>query len=655
MDLSVAAAPWFYGAMQYLRSLGLAACAALLLAKASMLSASVLVAVGIDELAVTSDAVILATVQSTSSRLLPSGHIVTDVELSIGAVVAGTVDGDELTLTEDGGTVGDEIEVVSGSPQYIAGETALVFLEQRTDGSVRTAQMVLGKFRVEASGSGGLLARRSYDSTTHVLLPTGVDSDQPVLRLDEALARVRAARPDAPPVALGVAAMPSPLGGGGFTYGNPKARLFEADLGMALPFRIDQRGDSTLGLAKSQNAVSAGLRAWTDVDGASLTLSNAGLTTQLSTPCPDPNGEPFKVRFNNPDGTIANPVECHGMLALTRYRANTAETKTLSGESFGRIRCADVTFASGWGACLIWTECNLAEIAAHELGHAIGFGHSADPDATMNAVAHFDGRCAALRSDDTSAVSFVYPPAAPPSQLVADVLPPATGGQPYSEALEVTGGVPPYAWSLERSDYCGLAVAAEGVLEGTPAGCLCRSRATAAPPTPAPSPFVFIKVSDAKGDSHTRFVHVPFAGSTPGTPLPTCTPTASRTPTATRTPTLPATTTPTRTESPLPTDTPTPTVPATSTPTETPTNNPTPTETAAPLPCAGDCDGSREVTVDEIIQLVNQALGLAALNCTAGDRDGDGSITIDEILVAVNSALAGCPVSPTQRLGTQSS
>jgi hypothetical protein len=29
--------------------------------------------------------------------------------------------------------------------------------------------------------------------------------------------------------------------------------------------------------------------------------------------------------------------------------------------------------------------------------------------------------------------------------------------------------------------------------------------------------------------------------------------------------------------------------------------------------------------------------------CTAGDRDGSGTITVDEIVQAVNNALNGCP------------
>jgi hypothetical protein len=49
------------------------------------------------------------------------------------------------------------------------------------------------------------------------------------------------------------------------------------------------------------------------------------------------------------------------------------------------------------------------------------------------------------------------------------------------------------------------------------------------------------------------------------------------------------------------------------------------------------------VTVDEILKMVNIALGLAAPEtCLAGDANGDGHITVDEIVSAVNRALTGC-------------
>jgi hypothetical protein len=42
--------------------------------------------------------------------------------------------------------------------------------------------------------------------------------------------------------------------------------------------------------------------------------------------------------------------------------------------------------------------------------------------------------------------------------------------------------------------------------------------------------------------------------------------------------------------------------------------------------------------------MVNIALGNAPVaNCLNGDASGDGQITIDEILSAVNNALGSCP------------
>jgi hypothetical protein len=79
----------------------------------------------------------------------------------------------------------------------------------------------------------------------------------------------------------------------------------------------------------------------------------------------------------------------------------------------------------------------------------------------------------------------------------------------------------------------------------------------------------------------------------------------------------------------------------TPTPTPSPTPTPTPTATAS---CVGDCNGDGQVSVDEILTMVDIALGSADLPaCEPGDADRDGQITIDEILTAVDNALNACP------------
>lgn len=60
-------------------------------------------------------------------------------------------------------------------------------------------------------------------------------------------------------------------------------------------------------------------------------------------------------------------------------------------------------------------------------------------------------------------------------------------------------------------------------------------------------------------------------------------------------------------------------------------------------PCAGDCDGSGEVNVDELVRGVNIALGDELLvSCAGLDRDGNGVVTIDEVIGAIDAALFGC-------------
>lgn len=84
-----------------------------------------------------------------------------------------------------------------------------------------------------------------------------------------------------------------------------------------------------------------------------------------------------------------------------------------------------------------------------------------------------------------------------------------------------------------------------------------------------------------------------------------------------------------------------PTTGGTPTVTATPTQTPAPTST--PVPCVGNCNGDSSVTVDELLTMVNIALGNASVStCSAGDPNHDDHITVDEILTAVNNALNGC-------------
>ena len=72
----------------------------------------------------------------------------------------------------------------------------------------------------------------------------------------------------------------------------------------------------------------------------------------------------------------------------------------------------------------------------------------------------------------------------------------------------------------------------------------------------------------------------------------------------------------------------------------------TPTCPVCGQSCTGDCDCSGDVTVNELISMVNIALGNQPVSaCPAGDADCSGDITINEIIRAVGFALGSCPAS----------
>jgi hypothetical protein len=67
----------------------------------------------------------------------------------------------------------------------------------------------------------------------------------------------------------------------------------------------------------------------------------------------------------------------------------------------------------------------------------------------------------------------------------------------------------------------------------------------------------------------------------------------------------------------------------------------------APAPgqvCVGDCNGDRQVMVDELVNGVNIAAGRSMLDtCAVFDLDGDGAVLIHELIAAVGRLLEGCP------------
>ncbi len=157
-------------------------------------------------------------------------------------------------------------------------------------------------------------------------------------------------------------------------------------------------------------------------------------------------------------------------------------------------------------------------------------------------------------------------------------------------------------------------------------------------------PIRVASTSAAAGEIVLSWSLVPFTPTPTMTPTPTATDTPTPTPSTTRTKSSTPSHTLTPTASTTAAKTLTPTVTATPSVTQTTTRQ-TPTPTPTPIPCIGDCSDDTQVTIDELLTMVNIALGSADIGtCSAGDANHDKQITIDEVLRAVNNALSECGV-----------
>src|SRR6185436_2645048 len=67
------------------------------------------------------------------------------------------------------------------------------------------------------------------------------------------------------------------------------------------------------------------------------------------------------------------------------------------------------------------------------------------------------------------------------------------------------------------------------------------------------------------------------------------------------------------------------------------------TGAALAQPCAGDCDDSGDVTVNEVVKTVNVALGTMGMTeCANVDMNADDRAGIDEVVGAVDNSIHGC-------------
>ncbi|MDX2039919.1 MAG: putative Ig domain-containing protein [Acidobacteriota bacterium] len=421
--------------------------------------------------------------------------IFTYVTLRVQEVFKGKLTQGDIIIKEPGGQFGNKGSLIFGTAEFKVGEDVLLFLDTWPDGSLRVYNWFLGKYSIIGSRtpSGQMIVRNAAQSNVSVVgrSQTGTITDRSdwvtfatMLRSRIAATKTSSAKHEETFFkSVAVRTQPVEINGGSglgptqnFTFINPNRppRWFEPDNGQSVTFKINPAGAPN---GTIFNDVAAAMNAWSSVSGSAIRVVNGGSTNNCGLLVLD--GE-NTISFNNCDNysPFSPPAGggCSGILAAAGIISyDLWQTRVVNGITFYRALEGNLSF-NPYASCYFSNACNVQEIATHELGHALGVGHSLDSDATMYAYAHFDGRCASLRTDDANSMRFIYPGTGggggggvTPVSITTTSLPTPQLGSFYSQTVSATGGTPPYTWSVSAGALpSGLNLSTSGTISGTP-------------------------------------------------------------------------------------------------------------------------------------------------------------------------------------------
>ena len=382
-----------------------------------------------EDLARAAPVVVEGRVASSRSGLDPAtGALSTYTTIDVDAILRGPRSFDRVVIREPGGAYGEVVHEVDAVPTYVPGERVLVFLETAPDGALRTTGMFFGKFSLSGDERGSPWADRDLDGRG--LLPTRtLPAVERLAHADlravvesvpwrGATARSRAAPARATPPELDRVSWADADAADGdavapFTTlsGSHPTRWFQIDQGTPIKLQIEPLRDP---LGSADGAIAALVRAmdaWTEVPEARVTVRPGDTdvdftTTHALSPAKANSGWNI-VLFGDPYDDIPDPTSCTGILAIGGYWRTASLGGAVNGASFHSALSMYVVFNDGF-ECFLGDPDDLAEIAAHEIGHGLGFGHSSAPDAIMRSSA-YGARGPRLGDDDRDAAHCIYP------------------------------------------------------------------------------------------------------------------------------------------------------------------------------------------------------------------------------------------------------
>lgn len=441
-----------------------------------------------EEMVVESRAIVTGKVMEVSTQLDPSkGVVFTYVRLMVNKVLKGEIFESEVVLKELGGETAEIGTMIHGMPTFEEGQDVFLYLNTWPDGSLRVHQGFLGKFNVTRNGSSGPLEVARQDESSSVeIVRTSVDGATDRSDLGAYSARITSlveANTERGELfeKTHYADIPLRTVPPGFDKERDfgKIRTLWSLLNPARPlrwFEPDANGDVVFYVNPAgapnwdyQDDIRQALNAWSSAAGVKMRAILGGTTSGCGAQTADGKNS---ISFNNCDGFFAPSSGCSGLLAvggIVRY--STKDTKTVNGMTFYRGVEANVSF-NPFALCNFANRCQLQESLTHEIGHALGLGHSSDSNATMNAFAHFDGRCASVSADDTTGITRVYPGGSFGGALeikTASDLGVAKVDRDFATSLEAKGGAGSYRWTIGGGQTPpGLFISQSGFVYGRP-------------------------------------------------------------------------------------------------------------------------------------------------------------------------------------------
>ncbi len=357
-----------------------------------------------------------------------SGPADTAYQVWVERVLKGAVPGREIRVM----IPGSDHFVAPGMPRPAPGERWIFFIAPQPNGSYRLVELMLGAFReVRVKDSPETRAVRELAGS----LAIGRAPTEPARDFNEFAEWIQSRgqgvseggsyeRPVAP-LAIAPRAEFAP-----YTFLGSPARWAQFDDGVTVPWVIGP-GSTTLA-SGGATALQAALNAFNNEPNSNLAFTYAG-TNSGALGLSGTDGL-HALLMNDPFNEIEGTYNCSqgGILARGGF-STTGTTHTHKGSSHRTIREGAMVTQDGSDCVLgLFSGAFGAQVIAHELGHAVGLGHSCGDAASgacvsgtpqeaalMKASASASNRGATFSSDDVAGLVRLYEMPIPPSVTIA--------------------------------------------------------------------------------------------------------------------------------------------------------------------------------------------------------------------------------------------